>query len=152
MNNDLMAVRKEHPIMKKMMESLKRRNWNLIFPYLTIFWSTGPQFTSDMLKEWFLLYEGRSDGYVKGTSKRNPGMWQSHSLVCIHSRKYTAAILANSPLPQIPPPGLFSPKSSTQKNTPFSVTARAAHGMVMTSLSCYGLLRIRLLFGFWLPW
>ncbi|KAG8624086.1 hypothetical protein KVT40_009062 [Elsinoe batatas] len=52
-NNDLMATRKHHPIMRRMIESLYSRDKSLIFPYLTIFWSTGPQFTSDMVKTWW---------------------------------------------------------------------------------------------------
>ena len=36
-----------------MIHALKRRDKNLLFPYLTIFWSTGPQFTSDILKSWW---------------------------------------------------------------------------------------------------
>ncbi|KAI7534812.1 hypothetical protein KC331_g12358 [Hortaea werneckii] len=39
-----------------MLKQLAPRNWNLLFPYLTIFWSTGPQFTSDMLAAWFWYY------------------------------------------------------------------------------------------------
>nr|POF12663.1 inositol phosphoceramide mannosyltransferase 3 [Quercus suber] len=73
-NNDLMATRAGHPVVMSMLQSLERRNRNLIFPYLTIFWSTGPQFTSDLLKEWFL---GHTPGYVKGTSKKDssPDEW-----------------------------------------------------------------------------
>lgn len=52
-NNDLMASRAHHPAIGLMIENLARRNKNLIFPYLTVFWSTGPQFTSDLLKKWF---------------------------------------------------------------------------------------------------
>lgn len=59
-NNDLMASRAKHPVLLDMLNSLKRRNRNLIFPYLTIFWSTGPQFTSDILKEWFLGRMGKA--------------------------------------------------------------------------------------------
>nr|POE77836.1 inositol phosphoceramide mannosyltransferase 3 [Quercus suber] len=73
-NNDLIATRAGHPVVMLMLQSLQRRNRNLIFPYLTIFWSTGPQFTSDLLKEWFLEHP---PGYVKGTSKKNtsPDEW-----------------------------------------------------------------------------
>ncbi|CAN9354344.1 unnamed protein product [Alternaria alternata] len=49
-NNDLMASSAKHPIMKKMTEGLVTHNWNLLFPYLTIFWTTGPQFTSTILQ------------------------------------------------------------------------------------------------------
>jgi mannosyltransferase OCH1-like enzyme len=51
-NNDLMAARSKHPILKRMTTELKRHNRNWVFPYLTIFWSTGPQYTSDVLKDW----------------------------------------------------------------------------------------------------
>ena len=51
-NNDLMASRKGHPVMEMMTQSLGPYSWNLIFPYLTIFWTTGPQFTSNVLKKW----------------------------------------------------------------------------------------------------
>lgn len=52
-NNDLMASAAKHPIVKRMTEGLVTHNWNLLFPYLTIFWTTGPQFTSTILQEWF---------------------------------------------------------------------------------------------------
>ncbi|GAM89983.1 hypothetical protein ANO11243_080230 [Dothideomycetidae sp. 11243] len=52
-NNDLMASRARHPLLGMMLEQLEVRNRNLLFPYLTIFWSTGPQFTSDVLKMWY---------------------------------------------------------------------------------------------------
>jgi mannosyltransferase OCH1-like enzyme len=51
-NNDLMATRPGHPLMWKMVTSLKRRDRNLLFPWLTIFWSTGPRFATDMLHEY----------------------------------------------------------------------------------------------------
>jgi mannosyltransferase OCH1-like enzyme len=51
-NNDLMAARAGHPILELMTAELKRRDKNWLFPYLTIFWSTGPQFSSDVLKKW----------------------------------------------------------------------------------------------------
>ncbi|KNG45549.1 mannosyl phosphorylinositol ceramide synthase sur1 [Stemphylium lycopersici] len=52
-NNDLMASAAKHPIVKKMTEGLMTHNWNLLFPYLTIFWTTGPQFTTTILQEWY---------------------------------------------------------------------------------------------------
>lgn len=70
-NNDLMATRAEHPIIKKMSETLKSRDKNLFFPYLTIFWTTGPQFTSDVFKMWF--NERGGTDYVQGTSKSDAG-------------------------------------------------------------------------------
>ncbi|KAF2843892.1 glycosyltransferase family 32 protein [Plenodomus tracheiphilus IPT5] len=52
-NNDLMASAPRHPVLLNMTSALAHRNWNLLFPYLTIFWSTGPQFASDILKAWW---------------------------------------------------------------------------------------------------
>ncbi|USP72740.1 glycosyltransferase family 32 protein [Curvularia clavata] len=52
-NNDLMASVPRHPILMEMTRRLVERNRSLIFPYITIFWSTGPQFTSDSLREWW---------------------------------------------------------------------------------------------------
>lgn len=69
-NNDLMASRAGHPVVELMLNSLSARNKNLIFPYLTIFWSTGPQFTGDLLKRWFLSH---GPTYVEGTSKKSAG-------------------------------------------------------------------------------
>lgn len=51
-NNDLMASRRGHPILERMTRRLKGKDKNWIFPYLTIFWSTGPSFGSDILREW----------------------------------------------------------------------------------------------------
>jgi mannosyltransferase OCH1-like enzyme len=53
-NNDLMASRPGHPLMWKMVTSLKRRDRSLLFPWLTIFWSTGPRFATDTLHEYLL--------------------------------------------------------------------------------------------------
>ncbi|KAF2127720.1 glycosyltransferase family 32 protein [Dothidotthia symphoricarpi CBS 119687] len=58
-NNDLMASAPRHPILLEMTTMLVGRNWNLVFPYLTIFWSTGPQFSSDMLKTWWWRHSKR---------------------------------------------------------------------------------------------
>jgi mannosyltransferase OCH1-like enzyme len=55
-NNDLMAAAPRHPILQRMTLELERHNKYWVFPYLTIFWSTGPQFSSDILKEWFEHY------------------------------------------------------------------------------------------------
>ncbi|KAJ4311790.1 hypothetical protein N0V94_007771 [Neodidymelliopsis sp. IMI 364377] len=52
-NNDLMASMPRHPVLLDMTSALMDRDWNLLFPYLTVFWSTGPQFSSDMLKAWW---------------------------------------------------------------------------------------------------
>lgn len=54
-NNDVMASRAGHPLMWKMVDGLMPRDKNLIFPWVTIFWTTGPKFTSDMLQGY--LYE-----------------------------------------------------------------------------------------------
>lgn len=53
LNNDLMASRAKHPLVERMVKRLMPRNKWLVFPYVTIFWSTGPQFASDMVKEWW---------------------------------------------------------------------------------------------------
>lgn len=71
-NNDLMAAAAKHPVMRQMAMELERHNKNWLFPYLTIFWSTGPQFTSDVLKAWFERYKNeaepvRADGVPIGT-------------------------------------------------------------------------------------
>jgi hypothetical protein len=58
-NNDLMASMPKHPIFLELTSGLVRRNWNLVFPYLTIFWSTGPQFSSDMLRMWWWRHGNR---------------------------------------------------------------------------------------------
>lgn len=69
-NNDLMATRARHPLTLLQLKQLAPRNKNLLFPYLTIFWSTGPQFTSDLLKMWyFALWGGQSHSYEAGTPK-----------------------------------------------------------------------------------
>ncbi|KAJ4982952.1 putative glycosyl transferase [Stagonosporopsis vannaccii] len=58
-NNDLMASMPRHPILLEMTTKLLERNRNLIFPYLTVFWSTGPQFSSDVLKAWWWTHAER---------------------------------------------------------------------------------------------
>jgi mannosyltransferase OCH1-like enzyme len=70
-NNDLMASRAKHPLVGEMIQSLKPRNKNLLFPYVTVFWSTGPQFTSDILKRWYNEHTRRR--LVKGLSIIRPG-------------------------------------------------------------------------------
>ena len=71
-NNDLMASRAHHPLIGLMLRQLAPRNRNLLFPYLTIFWSTGPQFTTDMLKRWFHKHKGPE--YESGKSKKDLGL------------------------------------------------------------------------------
>jgi mannosyltransferase OCH1-like enzyme len=68
-NNDLMASAAGHPIIGKMTSSLQSRNKWLVFTYLTVFWSTGPQFTSDMVRAWF-REKIHGEGLVRGPSKR----------------------------------------------------------------------------------
>lgn len=51
-NNDVMAARQGHPLTEKMIHRLRARDWFLGSPWLTIFWSTGPRFVSDILREW----------------------------------------------------------------------------------------------------
>jgi mannosyltransferase OCH1-like enzyme len=41
-NHDALAFRKRHPAVVEMTKMLRVRNKNLLFPYLTIFWSTEP--------------------------------------------------------------------------------------------------------------
>ncbi|KAF1928536.1 glycosyltransferase family 32 protein [Didymella exigua CBS 183.55] len=58
-NNDLMASMPHHPMLLEMTSALARRNRDLLFPYLTVFWSTGPQFSSDMLRGWWWRHAAR---------------------------------------------------------------------------------------------
>ncbi|GAB7365608.1 hypothetical protein MBLNU230_g6677t1 [Neophaeotheca triangularis] len=86
-NNDLMASRARHPFVGYMLDRLEGRNWNLFFPYLTIFWSTGPQFTSDMLSSWF---RKQTNTYVHGTGKAGYGKDMVYVLPQeFYSEKYT---------------------------------------------------------------
>lgn len=57
-NNDVMAARTGHPLLQRMIGRLEGRHWNLGSPWLTIFWSTGPRFVSDVLLEWLALRRG----------------------------------------------------------------------------------------------
>lgn len=57
-NNDLMATEPQHPIFKKLTDGLIAHNRNWIFPYVTIFWTTGPHF-SVILEEWYNDCGGR---------------------------------------------------------------------------------------------
>lgn len=71
-NNDLMASMPKHPILLEMIGRLRERNRNFIFPYLTIFWSTGPQFTSDILRAWWWKCADRvGSGDSKCTNSMN---------------------------------------------------------------------------------
>jgi len=51
-NNDAMASRKGHPLMWSMIMNLDGRNKNLLSPWITVFWTTGPKFVSDMLQAY----------------------------------------------------------------------------------------------------
>ena len=68
-NNDALAFRKGHAAVEKMTKMLRARNKNLLFPYLTIFWSTGPQFTGDILKEYLEEYHSAGHKHYAGESK-----------------------------------------------------------------------------------
>ena len=75
-NNDLMASMPRHPVLLEMTSALARRNRNLVFPYLTIFWSTGPQFSSDVLRGWWWTHGARMGGHgkclqLKSTARRH---------------------------------------------------------------------------------
>jgi len=47
-----MAARPKHPLVGHMVQSLQARDRGLGSAWVTIFWSTGPKFASDMVKEW----------------------------------------------------------------------------------------------------
>ena len=51
-NNDAMASRKGHPLMWEMIINLEVRNKDLLSPWITVFWTTGPKFLSDMLRDY----------------------------------------------------------------------------------------------------
>ena len=74
-NNDLMASAARHPLMEKMTKSLKSRNKWLFFSYVTVFWSTGPKFTSDIFMAWFndQILGGR---LVRAARKIDAGKWK----------------------------------------------------------------------------
>ena len=72
-NNDALAFRRNHPAVDKMLKMLRVRNKNLLFPYLTIFWSTGPQFTGDILKAYLEEYHGAGHKRYSGGSKYPSG-------------------------------------------------------------------------------
>ena len=57
-NNDAMASRKGHPLMWKMIMNLEARNKNLLSPWITVFWTTGPKFVSDMLQDYLAARGG----------------------------------------------------------------------------------------------
>lgn len=61
-NNDLMGTRAGHPVMRKAVEELEGGDTWLVFPWLTIFWSTGPRFATDMVHEYLVELEERRRG------------------------------------------------------------------------------------------
>lgn len=71
-NNDVFASRAQHPVIGEMTARLKPRDVNLLFPYLTVYYSTGPQFTSDVLKGWFLAGHDEK-AYTRGANKLQSG-------------------------------------------------------------------------------
>ncbi|KAH9864446.1 hypothetical protein J1614_010380 [Plenodomus biglobosus] len=70
-NNDLMASAARHPILKRMTERLIAYNRNWLFPYITIFWTTGPHFTSDILEEWYRSSDRPQ--VIDGSKKKEAG-------------------------------------------------------------------------------
>lgn len=55
-----MATTARHPVLGRMLQELAVRDRDWWFPYLTVFYSTGPQFASDVLREW----EKRNQGLI----------------------------------------------------------------------------------------
>ncbi|KAH9273216.1 hypothetical protein BASA83_004505 [Batrachochytrium salamandrivorans] len=51
-SNDFMASRPKHPMFKQMVEALPSSNQNLILPYATVFFSTGPMFLNMHVKNY----------------------------------------------------------------------------------------------------
>ncbi|KAF2149347.1 glycosyltransferase family 32 protein [Myriangium duriaei CBS 260.36] len=83
-NNDLMASRARHPLLGLMLDSLASRQKNLLIPYLTIYWSTGPQFASDMLETYHRI--GKTGG-MKGHHNDPDGLYVLPAE--FYSEKYT---------------------------------------------------------------
>lgn len=118
-NNDLFAAAKGHPILQRMTLELARHNKNWIFPYLTIFWSTGPQFSSDILKEWFEHYGPAV--LTQGNNGAKTGEYSSR----VHA---FGEVVADSCIKQILPHSSSYRKSITLKSSPSLATALEAHG------------------------
>ena len=56
-NNDLMAARRGHPVVEYATGRLgERAGWWWGSDWVTVFWSTGPRFMSDVLKEWYHMF------------------------------------------------------------------------------------------------
>ena len=81
-NNDLMASMPRHPVLMEMTSALERRDWNLLFPYLTIFWSTGPQFSSDILRGWWSTHGARTGGHGE-SHRRYTKLWTNSILTTL---------------------------------------------------------------------
>lgn len=77
-NNDLIAARAGYPIIGRMTEMLRPRDKDLLSPGLTVFWSTGPRFVTDLLKMWFDEHAG--ERYSKGSNKKLAGDYIPHSM------------------------------------------------------------------------
>lgn len=123
-NNDVFAARKQHPVIGEMTAQLIPRDVNLAFPYLTVYFSTGPQFASDILKKWFV--DGRDvKPYRPGADKTSGGEYLLASARLCHCElalmKQQGSIGSTS-----------SPTNSTQKRTHSSDTLPVEPGMVAT--------------------
>lgn len=68
--NDLMAARAQHPVMREIIKQLIPHDRNFLFPYLTVFWSTGPQFAGNVLKSWFSDSHERKEYSQNLTNRR----------------------------------------------------------------------------------
>lgn len=80
--NDLMAARPQHPVMGKILQELIPHDLNLLFPYITVFWSTGPQFTSNVLKSWFNDNHNKNK-YSQNLTKTRSGRLKASKLSCL---------------------------------------------------------------------
>lgn len=65
-NSDLMAAHKHQPFIGDMTGILSECDENLLFPHASIYWRTGPQFTSDAIKGWWL--DGKAC-HIEGAAK-----------------------------------------------------------------------------------
>ena len=51
-SNDMMISKPKHPFFKLLIDQLQRYDYNYVFPYLTVFLSTGPMFLSQVFKSY----------------------------------------------------------------------------------------------------
>ena len=131
-NNDALAFRKGHAAVEKMTNMLRPRNKNFLFPYLTIFWSTGPQFTGDIVKTYLEEYHSAGHKQYSGASKYPSGKcFATYQSLIAHSNGIQILMKYMSCL-----------KSSTPKNTRSSAIVPAALGTKEMLLSCCGSLLI----------